>query len=96
MRVAFCAWSAALCKILTLDNLKKRHVIMVDRCCMCKKNGKSMDHLLLAMWNALFTHFGMSWVMPTSIIDLFACWWTSRRLKSPEIWKMVPTCLFCV
>jgi hypothetical protein len=31
---------------------------MVDRCCMCKKNGESVDYLLLhfevvyALWNA--------------------------------------------
>jgi hypothetical protein len=25
-------------KILTIDNLRKRHVIVVDWCVMCKKN----------------------------------------------------------
>jgi hypothetical protein len=33
--------------ILTLDNLRKRKVIVVDWCCMCKRSGESMDHLLL-------------------------------------------------
>ena len=33
-------------KILTLDNLRKRHVIMVDWCHMCKKSEESIDHLL--------------------------------------------------
>jgi hypothetical protein len=28
-------------KILTLDNLKKRNVIVVDWCCMCKNSGES-------------------------------------------------------
>jgi hypothetical protein len=48
-------------KILIVDNLWKRHVIIVDRCCLCKRNGESMDHILLhcavafALWNALFT-----------------------------------------
>jgi hypothetical protein len=102
-RVAFFAWSAALGKIITLNNLRKMHVILVDRCCMCKQNGESVDRLLLhcdvayALWSALFTHFGMSWVMPRRVIDLFACWWTSGRPRSAAIWKMVPTCLFwCV
>jgi hypothetical protein len=31
-------WMAAFEKILTLDNLRKRHVIVVDWCCMCKKS----------------------------------------------------------
>jgi hypothetical protein len=35
----FFAWSAALSKILTLDNLKKWHVIVIDKCYMCKDWG---------------------------------------------------------
>jgi hypothetical protein len=47
LRVAFFAWSAALGKILTMDNLRKQNLIVVDWCCMCKKSGKTIDHLLL-------------------------------------------------
>ena len=36
----------ALEKILTIDNLRKQPVIVVDRYCMCKKNGETIDHLL--------------------------------------------------
>jgi hypothetical protein len=50
-RAAFFYWSATLDKILTLENLKKRHIIVINRCCMCKKTEKSVDHLLFhAMW----------------------------------------------
>jgi hypothetical protein len=51
------------------NNLKKRCVIVVDRCCLCKRNVEFVDHLLLhyevacALWNAIFSHFGISWVM---------------------------------
>jgi hypothetical protein len=45
--VAFFAWSSALGKILTMDNLRKKHVIVIDRCCLCKRNRESVDHLLL-------------------------------------------------
>jgi hypothetical protein len=38
VKVAFFAWSAALEKILTLDNLRQRHVIVINRCCMCKRH----------------------------------------------------------
>jgi len=96
-------WSAALGKILTMDNLRKMHVILVDRCCIYKQNGKSVDHLLLhcdmtyALWSALFTRFGLSWVMRRRVFDLFACWRTFGRPRSDAIWKMVPTCLlWCV
>jgi hypothetical protein len=79
------------------------NVIVVDRYCMCKRSGESVDHLLLhcdvayAMWSAIFSPFGLSWVMPLRVLDLFACWWTAGRLRSAVIWKMVPTCiLWCV
>jgi len=29
-------WSRTMGKILTLNNLRKMHVILVDRCYMCK------------------------------------------------------------
>jgi hypothetical protein len=79
-QTAFFAWSAALDKILTMDNLRKNHVILVDRCCMCKRTRELVDHLLLhcdaayTLWSAIFTHFGLSWVMSRRVLDLFACW----------------------
>jgi hypothetical protein len=45
--VAFFAWSATLGKILTLDNLKERRILVVDGCCLCKKSGETVKHLLL-------------------------------------------------
>jgi hypothetical protein len=99
-RAAFFTWSAALGKILTLDNLRKQHVIVIDRCCMGKRDGESVDHLLLhcdvasALWSVLFNHFGMSWVISRRVIDLFACWWSSGKPRSAVVWKTVPTCLF--
>jgi hypothetical protein len=79
LKVAFFAWTVALGKILTLDNLIKKQVIVIDRCCMCKINGESVDHLLLhcevarALWNAIISRFSLSWVMPLRVVDLFAC-----------------------
>jgi hypothetical protein len=46
-RVAFFVWSTALGKILTHDNLRKRNVIVIEWCCLCKKSRESIDHLLL-------------------------------------------------
>jgi hypothetical protein len=42
---------------------------VIDKCCMCKKNGESVDHLLLhcdaacVLWNAIFSRFSLFWVM---------------------------------
>jgi hypothetical protein len=71
LRVAVFAWSVALGKIFTMNNLRKRHVTVIDRCCMCKKNRESVDHFLLrcevscTLWNVLFRRFGLSRVLPS-------------------------------
>jgi hypothetical protein len=103
LRAAFLAWSAALGKILTADNLRKRKIIIVDRCYLCKRDGETVDHLLLhcdvatTLWNHVFSRFGMSWVIPRRVVDLFACWWKASRSRSAAVWKMVPICiLWCV
>jgi hypothetical protein len=50
-----------------------------------------VDHLLFhcevasALWSAIFSHFGMSWVMPRWVFDLFACWRSSRRRSSDSV-----------
>jgi hypothetical protein len=65
-RVAFFVWSAALGKILTLDNLRKKNMVLVNRCGICKKEEESIDHLLLHcesaqfLWNAFFSRFGLA------------------------------------
>jgi hypothetical protein len=64
-RVAFFVWSAVLGKILTRDNLRKRNVVVIEWCCMYKKNGESTDHLLLHcevacdLWSCIFILFGI-------------------------------------
>jgi hypothetical protein len=59
--VFFFCWLVALEKILTMDNMRKRHVIVVDKyCCMCKKSDKFVNHFLFqcevvdALWNVFF------------------------------------------
>jgi hypothetical protein len=47
MRVTLFAWSTTLRKILTKNNLRKWHVLVVDWCCMCKRSREFVDHLLL-------------------------------------------------
>ena len=67
-RVAFFSRLASLGKILTIENLHKRHIIILDWRYMCKRCGESMDHLLLhcpiafEMWSLCL--FGLQWVMP--------------------------------
>uniref|UniRef100_A0A2N9IC50 BTB domain-containing protein n=1 Tax=Fagus sylvatica TaxID=28930 RepID=A0A2N9IC50_FAGSY len=79
-RVAFFTWTAALGRILMADNLRRRRVMLVSWCYMCKADGESVDHLLLhcvyakELWDVVFAMFGVFWVMPGRVRELFACW----------------------
>jgi hypothetical protein len=99
-RVAFFSWTAALGRILTAENLRRRRVIIISWCCMCKVDGESVDHLLLhcayakELWDLVFAMFGIAWVMPATVRDLFDCW-LGKMGKHPihMIWRAVPHCL---
>lgn len=45
--VAFFTCTAALRKILAIDNLRKMDIFVFDWRCTCKRSGESVDHLLL-------------------------------------------------
>jgi hypothetical protein len=94
-RVSIVSWTIGLEKILTIDNLWKTHVIVIDWCYMCKCGGKTVNHLLLhwpiarELWILIFGLFGVQWVMLKSVMDMLACWqgWFGRH-QSIEIWKV--------
>ena len=79
-RVVFFSWSASLGRILTINNLWKRRILVLDWCCMCKRCVESVDHLLLhcpiayKLWSMVFGLFGINWVMLERVIELFASW----------------------
>jgi hypothetical protein len=79
LRAGFPVWSAGLGKILTFDSFRKRQGIVINRCGMCKSSKETMDHLLLhcevasTLWDAIFSRFGVAWVMPRRVVDLLAC-----------------------
>ena len=103
-RVAFFVWNAALGKILTTDNLRKRGCVVLDWCYMCRKNGESVDHLLLhcdvarGLWDEIFRRVGVAWVMPRRVVELMGCW---RKLQGSHqvaaVWRMIPLCImWCI
>jgi hypothetical protein len=94
LRLVFFAWSAVLGNILTKDNFRKRHVIVIDKCCVCRRNRESVDHLFLhcavacALWSVFLRRFGLSWVMSSRVVNLLA-----GKTWCAVVWKMVPLCL---
>jgi hypothetical protein len=101
-RVAFFVWTAAGGKILIVDNLR-RGMVVVNRCWLCELDEESVDHLLLHcgaardLWNAFFARFGLCWVMPCSVKEVFDSWWSSGHSRSAVVWKIVSLCImWCI
>jgi hypothetical protein len=103
-RVAFFVWTATLGKILTMDNLRKKNIIVTEWCCMCKKSGESIVHLLLhcevamEVWNMVCQLFGVMWVMPDSVMDCLGSWRAQKGNRTVlQTWRMVPLCvMWCI
>jgi hypothetical protein len=98
--MAFFVWTAVLGKILTHDNLRRRGIVVVKWCIMCKRHGESVDHLLLhcdvarVVWSYFFSLFGVEWVMPSSVLDLLSgCGTLLGHGSAIRIWKQVPLCV---
>ena len=101
-RVAFFVWTAVHGQILTLDNLKLKGRILVNRCCMCHWNEETVDHLLLhcpvahSLWVYMLQIFGIHWVMPGSVESLVYCWSFWLGKFNSDIWNMIPGCLMWI
>jgi hypothetical protein len=96
-RVSFFVWATAMDRILTMQNLRRRHVMVLDWCYMCKASGESTDHLLLHypiasdLWSCILTLFGLQWVMPKGVLELLACWGEGRgKSKIQDLWNSIP------
>ena len=99
-RVAFFMWTAALGKVLTADNLRKRKTVIISWHCMCKVDGESIDHLFIhypvakELWDTVLSLFGVTWVMPQHVRELIEGWFIGLpRQRQSRIWISVPHCL---
>ena len=71
---------------------------------MCKRCGESVDHLLLhcpiawELWSLVFCLFGIQWVMPHAVLELFEAWQGKfARHRHIHVWRLVPHCLiWCI
>jgi hypothetical protein len=57
-------------------NLKKRHIVVIDWCCMCKRDGLLLHcEVVCALWSTFLSRFGLSWVIPRRVASLLVDWW---------------------
>ena len=95
------AWEATWGKVLTIDQLKRRGMTLVNRCFMCEDDEENIDHLLIhcktakMLWNLFLSIFGIRWVFPKSVLHTFLAWQgADEGKKRKRIWLAAPLCLF--
>ena len=100
-KIGFFAWEATWGKVLTLDQLKRRGMILVNRCFMCGEDEENIDHLLIhcksakMLWNLFLSIFGTSWIFPQTVIHTLLAWQgVAVGKKRKRIWLAAPLCIF--
>ncbi|RVX03908.1 putative ribonuclease H protein [Vitis vinifera] len=102
-RVSFFVWEATWKKSITLDRLQRRGFSLANRCYLCLVEEESIDHILLhcglarSLWSFLFSLFGVSWVLPSSIREALLGWLGPCVGKERrKVWRAAPLCLFWI
>lgn len=102
-------WKLALNICATDDNLNKRKVKLASRCCFCKKEEESRDHILWycncseIIWRWLGNMF--NFINPSSFEEVFAMakqtspgnkeiWKVASFITIREIWFMRKKCIY--
>ena len=74
---------------------------MANRCFLCLSEVETVDHLLLhcvktrALWNLLFSLFGVAWVLFGSVKETLLGWHGAFVGKTRKnVWQMTPLCIF--
>ena len=97
-RVSFFLLDHSLGKILTGDNL-------IGVTCVRGVGSRRIIFCFIAMgpiafelWSLEFCLFGLHWVMPHKVIELFESWQGKfRRHRNIDFWRLVPHCLmWCI
>lgn len=88
-KVTFCTWEAWHGKMFTIDNLKKRVLVMVNRWYLCMEK-ETADHLIIhyfksqILLNLVYNLFSVRWVMENTIrraLPLFFLWLVSKTVQ---------------
>ena len=87
--------------MLTLDKLKRRGIILANRCFLCEEEEETIDHLLIhcprakMIWELFLAIVGSSWVFPRTVHQTLLAWQSVNvGRKNKRIWMAAPLCLF--
>ncbi|XP_038688389.1 uncharacterized protein LOC119987530 [Tripterygium wilfordii] len=80
-----------------MDNLQRRGISLVNRCCLCKAGLESISHLLLhcewssKIWANILRLLGISWVTNSSVDKELLAWkGVSRDKRLGSFIQLIP------
>lgn len=83
-------------KVLTVDNLVMRGMVLENWCVMCKNSEETVDdlplHCPMELWILIFLAFGVNWVMPKMVKDLLQGWEHSPKTFRNKVWNVFCGC----
>lgn len=100
LRLVFFAWQESWGKTLTLDQLERRRWTLADRCFLfLYSRGVNWPYLatcgkVRVLWQLLFSFFGISWVLPSSVRDFVRMMWFLCRKEMKKKLGNNPFVLF--
>ena len=84
-------------KVLTVDNLVMRGMVLANWCVMCKNSEETVDdlplHCPMELWILIFPVFGVNWVMPKMVKDLLQGWEHGPKTFRNKVWNVFHCCL---
>ena len=76
-KLGFFAWEASWDKVLTLDQLKRRGIPLVNMCFLCEDDEETIDHFLIhcsrakMLWDLFLAIIDSKWVFPLTVANFF-------------------------
>lgn len=80
LKIQFFMWVAISGNISTNDVLRRKGFILPNICSLCKKDGESVNHILLhcpiywVVWFGVLRDFGICWALPRDMKTLLVAW----------------------
>ena len=76
--------------MLTLDQLKRKGITLVNSCFLCEEEEETIDHLLIhcskakMLWNLFLAIMDYNWVFPFTVRQALLAWQSASVGKKTE------------
>lgn len=105
LRVEAFYWRVVSSKVSTVDNLRRRGILLddyFDICVLCGMERENIDHLSFIIneftqfiWCRFLDKCGVYWCMPSTVAKVFEAWGIPFFGNGKMLWRMIPFAIAC-